>query len=208
MSMRRRCSLSAFLGRLWAHRFFVHRFLPRELMRKLHLRRGIIECITTLSTAGGLVFGVTQVALADDDAVTRAAVLSREAEKLEADGKISEACEKYAQSQALDPRGGTLLDEAICREKEGKTGTAYNLFVQAEKVAQSEKQADRANTAKQHESGLFAKLARLTVNVPKEAMTDGLEIDAGVQVIPQSEWGKPYPVDAGTLKITATAPAK
>jgi hypothetical protein len=164
---------------------------------------GLSEVIVTV-----LALGAPHAALADDDAVAKAAVLSREGEKLLKDGKTGEACDKYQQSQALDPRGETLLDEALCREKEGKLGTAYNLFIAAEKAANDEKRNDRALTAKQHQNSLFAKLPRLSVNVPKESVTDGLEISAGGQVIPQSEWGKPYPVDGGSLKVSASAPAR
>lgn len=155
-----------------------------------------------------LSLSVSSVALADDDAVSRAAVLSREAEKLESEGKYGEACDKLEQSQSLDPRGGTILDLALCREKQGRVGTAYNLFEQAEKAAVAEKRSDRITTAKVHKNSLFAKLPRLTVTVPKESEVKGLEVSAGGQVIPQSEWGKAYPVDAGTIKVSASAPEK
>ena len=165
-----------------------------------------------LTSAASLVFAssllVTRVARADDDAVSKAAVLAREAEKLEGDGKYPEACEKLAASQELDPRGGTLLDLALCREKEGKTGTAYNLFEKAEKAANDEKRSDRVSTARIHKNSLFAKLARLTVTVPKDAEAKGLEVAAGGQIVPQSEWGKSYPVDSGSIKVTASAPEK
>lgn len=146
-------------------------------------------------------------ALAQDN-VGKAAVLAREAEKLIADGKVAEGCDKLEESQALDPRGGTLLDLALCRDKEGRTGTAYNLLEAAEKALIQEKKTDRATTAKAKKNALYLKLPRLTVNVPKDAAVAGLEIRAGKQVIPESEWGKPYPVDPGTLKVTATAPQK
>ena len=107
-----------------------------------------------------------RVALADDQAIAQAAVLSREADKLLKDGKTSEACEKYKQAQSLDPNGDTILAEALCREKEGKVGTAFNLFVQAEKIAKDENRSDHLATAKQHENTLFAKLPRVVIIVP------------------------------------------
>ncbi len=147
-------------------------------------------------------------ARADDQAIAQAAVLSREADKLQAEGKVSEACDKYHQAQSLDPHGDTVLAEALCREKEGKVGTAYNLFVVAEKAAKDESRSDHLQTAKQHENTLFAKLPRLVVVVPAESNAPGLEIDAGVQIVPQDQWGKPFPIDPGTLTITASAPGK
>ncbi|HTJ84737.1 MAG TPA: hypothetical protein VL400_23620, partial [Polyangiaceae bacterium] len=132
-----------------------------------------------------------------------------------ASGKVAEACAKLDDSQALDPRGSTLLDLALCREKEGRIGTAYNLFEAAEKAANEEKRTDRATTARAHRNALYAKLPRVTVTVPKDAIVDGLEIRAGLasdlraqNLIPPSEWGKAYPVDPGDLRVTASAPSK
>ncbi|MBL8742979.1 MAG: hypothetical protein JNK04_17845, partial [Myxococcales bacterium] len=102
----------------------------------------------------------------------RAAVLAREAETLLSAGKTAEACDKLEESQSLDPRGATLLDLALCREKEGRLGTAYLLFDQAEKVATEEKRTDRANTARSHKKDMYLKVPRVTVVVPKEVLVD------------------------------------
>ncbi|NUP07592.1 MAG: hypothetical protein HOW73_16210 [Polyangiaceae bacterium] len=169
-------------------------------------------------TIGALLIGsiatTTAIAGAQDDKA-KAALLAREAEDLLAQGKVAEACDKLNDSQALDPRGSTLLDLALCREKEGRVGTAYALFEQAERAANEEKRTDRAATAKAHKNALFLKLARVTVNVPKEVVVPGLEVrigpakdPKGMLVIPQSEWGKGFPADAGQLKVTASAPNK
>src|SRR4051794_33379479 len=74
-------------------------------MRHPYRKTGLAEVLAVVLT-----LGAPRIAFADDDAVTRAAVLSREAEKLMKDGKIAEACDKYEQSQSLDPRGETQLD--------------------------------------------------------------------------------------------------
>lgn len=142
-------------------------------------------------------------------------MLAREAEELLQAGKTPEACNKYEESQALDPRGVTLLDHALCREKEGRIGTAYNLFVEAERVANEEKRSDRANTAKQRKNELFLKLPRVTVNVPSDVVVEGLEVRVGHQgdlrsmkLIPQSEWGKAVIADPGELVVMVSAPKK
>lgn len=147
------------------------------------------------------------LALADDDPEAKAAALSREAEKDMKAGRTADACNKYEQSHALDPRGETILAEGLCREKEGKIGTAYNLFLLAEKVSNEEGRSDRASTAKNKASSLSTKVAKLTVTPPKESIP-GLIVTVGGQPIPNDQFGKPYAVDIGDLKVVATAPAK
>lgn len=147
------------------------------------------------------------VAFADDDAEVKAAALAREAEKDMKAGKTTEACDKYEKSHALDPRGETILAEALCREKEGRIGTAYNLYQLAEKVSNDEGRTDRASTARSKASAISGKVAKLTLTPPKEAIP-GLIVTVGGQPIPNEQFGKPYAVDVGELKVVATAPAK
>lgn len=184
-------------------------------MTTITLRRTSRAGLLLSSGAIGLaiLFGAA-TALAQD-AKTKAAVLAREAEDLMAAGKTVEACDKWEESQSLDPRGGTLLDLATCREKEGRIGTAYNLFDEAERVAGEEKRNDRLATAKAHKKELFLKVPRVTVTVPKEVVVEGLEVRVGLasnaralQLIPQSEWGKAFPADPGEVKVMVTAPKK
>ncbi len=149
------------------------------------------------------------------DKSAQAALLARDADDLMAQGKTNEACDKYYDSQVLDPRGSTVLSLALCREKQGRIGSAYVLFDEAERVANEEKRSDRVNTAKSHKNALYLKLARLTVNVAPDVVVPGMEIRVGVasdprglNVIPQSEWNKPVPVDVGDVKVVVTAPGK
>ena len=46
-------------------------------------------------------------------------------------GRTAEACEKFAESLALERRGGVLLNLAVCREEQGRYATALGLLHEA-----------------------------------------------------------------------------
>ncbi len=80
--------------------------------------------------------------------------LFRDGRELLDAGKTDEACEKFAASQRLAPAIGTQLNLATCREKQGKTATAWSLFVDVESAAQRAGDAKRARFARDHEMAL------------------------------------------------------
>src|SRR5690606_805973 len=102
--------------------------------------------------------------------------------------------------------GASVLDLALCREKQGRTGSAYVLYEEAEKRAIEEKRNDRLTTARQKKNVLFAKVPRATVTVKERH--DGLAVMVGPVLVPASEYGKPYPVDPGDHEVVATAPGR
>jgi hypothetical protein len=152
---------------------------------------------------------LSSAALAQDNAA-KGAILAREAESLMASGKVAEACAKLDESQRIDPRGSTLLDLALCREKEGRIGTAYRLFEDVEKVSLKENRNDRVTTARVRKNALFAKVPRLTLTVPS---VEGIEVRVGLAsdpaaatLVSPSEYGKALAVDPGELRVAASAP--
>src|SRR5260370_9884027 len=50
-------------------------------------------------------------------------------------GRTAEACAAFAESERLDPAGGTLLRLALCREAEGKLASAWLAFTEVVRVS-------------------------------------------------------------------------
>ncbi|MDF2698209.1 MAG: hypothetical protein K0S65_6592, partial [Labilithrix sp.] len=91
-----------------------------------------------------------------------------EARQLMDRGKYAEACPKLAESQRLDPGGGTLLNLAICHEKEGRFGTAYLEMKAASSQAGKDGRKDREKIANERLTALGPRVPRLAVHVVRE----------------------------------------
>ena len=61
--------------------------------------------------------------------------LFEDATSLFESGKFAQACDKWAESQRLDPQLGTLVHLADCYVKLGKTASAWALFQEAVEIA-------------------------------------------------------------------------
>ena len=111
----------------------------------------------------GMVF-VPGTARAQSDAAI-AEQLFRDGRALMEGGKTDEACEKFAASQRLAAGLGTQLNLALCREKQGKTATAWSLFCDVEAEA-SRRGDSRASIAHDHEVALAPQLKKVVIEVP------------------------------------------
>jgi len=123
-------------------------------------------------------------------------------------GKDAEACPKLAESQRLDPSLGTLLRLATCYEKIGKTASAWGLYGDAVASAKAAGQEGREKYAAEHVKALEPKLCKVTIEVPKDADLDGLEVRRDGEVISRAQWGTAVPVDPGNVSIEARAPGR
>lgn len=138
-----------------------------------------------------------------------AQTLFDDAVKLMDQGRFAEACPKLAESQRLDPGGGTLLNLGFCRKNEGKLASAWAAYDEALSQAIKDGRKDREATARAGVSELEGKLAKLSVDVePAARSTAGLEVRLDGTPVRQAAWGVLSPIDRGEHAIIVTAPGK
>ncbi len=119
-------------------------------------------------------------------------------------GKVHEACVKFGESQKLDPQLGTLLNLAVCHEREGKTATSWAEYTELAAVATKKGDQKRATYAKGKLAELEKQLARAQLDAPpgtNELTLDGVALGQGA-------WSVPLPLDPGEHIITYAAPSK
>ena len=140
---------------------------------------------------------------ADDKSL--ATILFREGRALMATGSIHEACQKLEESERLDPSGGTILNLALCHERDGRFACAWSEFSEAATVARREGRQDREVEATGHVRGLEPRLSRLTIVVPAGTQVEGLRIERDGRELVPAAWSIAIPVDGGEHVVHATA---
>ncbi len=119
-------------------------------------------------------------------------------------GNFGEACQKFEESNRLDPSAGTLLNWGRCLEAQGKTASAwatYQRTVALGKVTNKQRQVDAAT---EFLAALEPRLAKLEIRVV--AAVPGLVITRGGVEIGPAAQGFPAPVDPGEVVVRAEAP--
>jgi hypothetical protein len=123
--------------------------------------------------------------------------------ELVGEGKFEEACRQFEASQEIDSALGTMLHLGDCYEREGRTGSAWALFLEARSLAGATGQSERERLAAERVSALEPKLSYVVINVVPQ---DGLVLRLNDTAIPAASFGKPVPVDPGEQRVAATVP--
>ncbi len=131
-----------------------------------------------------------------------------EARKLMAEGRFDEACPKFAESQRLQPGGGTLLNLGVCHEKQGKTATAWGELKAALAMARRDGRADREALALERIAAIEPTLSYLTLRVRDEARVPGLVVKLDGVTVAAPSWGTAQPVDPGAHEVEGAAPGR
>lgn len=128
------------------------------------------------------------------------------ARKLLEAGQVAAACPKFAESHRLDPAGGTLLNLAICHEREGKTGSAWYEFNEALSLALKEGRQDREQIARERLAALEPAISKISVEVAPAARVAGVEVRLDGTLLSPAAWGSPTVVDPGAHGVDVRAP--
>lgn len=140
-------------------------------------------------------------ALAQPRDPARADALFREGREAMRQKDYEAACARFAESQRLDPGGGTLLNLADCEEKLGHPATAYRHVQGA--LATLPAGDDRVRIARQRLTALEGKVARLVVRVAK-SVAKGARVTRDGQELPEPEWGQAHALEPGTHALVLT----
>jgi hypothetical protein len=173
-------------------------------MKTSHVRR--------LTAAGAMVCAIAPLgsALAEPSSADRslATQLFREGRALLEQGHVPQACRKLEESHRLDPGGGTLLNLALCHEKEGRTATAWAEFTEGLGIARRDERPLRVEYARNHIALLEPVLSRLFVQVPPTTDLPDLEVRRDGTALGRAAWGVGMAVDPGDHLVEASAPGK
>jgi hypothetical protein len=155
---------------------------------------------------GGLallaIFASPARALAGPEEGLRAESLFRSGKEAYQRGDYGTACPRLAESQRLEPAGGTLLALALCYEAWGKNATAWALFQQAEAVARTQGRSDRVAIARERARALEPGLSFVTVKLAVDAAPN-VEVALDGLRLGSAALGTQTAVDAGQHRIEA-----
>lgn len=133
-----------------------------------------------------------------------------QAEKLFREGRAllkadlpQQACPKFRQSHALEPALGTLLNLADCEERTGALVQAWLHFNDAAAWAERNREAQRAEIARDRASGLKARLSWLALSAEKPG--GGLTVKVNDLAVELGGTPQSVPVNPGEVVVLASA---
>lgn len=122
---------------------------------------------------------------------------------LMAAGDVDGACDRFARSQKVQAALGTLLNLAVCHEKQGKTASAWAEFAEAEAIAKRTGDAQRAELARTRLTALATTVPHLLVEITSPP--PGLRATLDGTDLPREAWGTAIPIDPGEHQLEVTA---
>lgn len=125
--------------------------------------------------------------------------LFREGRALLEAGDTAPACQKFAESEALDPALGTLLNLAECEARLGRTASAWAHFRELAEKARRAEQTDRQTYAERRASELEGRLTYARLRFPAGAVVDLVLVDG--QPLGAASYSTALPLDPGPHRV-------
>ena len=132
--------------------------------------------------------------------------LFEEGRRLMDAGRYAEACPRFADSERLEPGGGTVLNLALCYERLGKLALAYTTYNDALSQAIADRRRDREDYARERIAALAPRLPRITVRMAERP--SGFEVRLDGTRVPDSALDTAMPVDPGRHTLDGAAPGR
>jgi hypothetical protein len=151
---------------------------------------------------------MTSLSRAGADGGLAANALFDEGRRLMNAGQYAQACPKFMESQKLDPGVGTMLNLAVCYEKNGQTASAWSAYRDTAAAARDKGQLEREQIARAGVSRLEPQLFKVAINVSAQPNENEITLEVDGRTTPNELWGLPTPLDPGKHRIDARAPSK
>ncbi|HVU02292.1 MAG TPA: hypothetical protein VHE30_11095 [Polyangiaceae bacterium] len=113
------------------------------------------------------------------------------------------ACQKFRESDRLDPAIGTKLNLGICEEKRGKLATAWDLYRRV--VDEAEPSDERRALAQELAEKVQPRVPKITIRLAPNAPRD-TSVQEGALVLRGASVGVAVPLDPGKHQLVARAP--
>jgi hypothetical protein len=169
-------------------------FFRRSASRKTRLRR---------SWRFALAWIACSIPLSAQSNEQRADDLFRQGQDRLQIGLIREACELLASSHRLDPALGTLLNLALCHEKEGKFATAHREYIAVVMWARERGEGEREQFARQRAAALEVEIPKLRIEIA--GVPRNLQVKLDGRAIDDTELEGEMGVDPGQHHVEVTA---
>jgi len=119
-------------------------------------------------------------------------------------GQYVEACREFAQSEAIDPQLGTLLNLAFCFESAHHTASACPAWLGAAEAADRKGDAARMTLAMEHAQSTCSHTVHATIDVAPQSGRDRIVLTLNRAPLDRVQWGRPTPLDEGDYELRAT----
>jgi tetratricopeptide (TPR) repeat protein len=141
------------------------------------------------------IVGFADEARAGDPA---ADALFQSGKALMAEGKVTEACEKFEESYKVDPLLGALLNLANCLEKDGRVASAWSRWGEAVELA-GRSGDERKSFAEEHRVAIGPRVPKLLISLTGEV--GELEVLRDGVAVGRATFNVAIPIDPGAHTI-------